>query len=200
MLFLLIINRAAPMETFAEVRKLTLAEFQQMDFADDDPYLYELLNGEVVKKKAPTLRHQRIVRDVAFAVHSLAQTKKPGTVLFAPVDVFLDECTSPQPDLVFVGADRLNLITNDGIVGVPTMVAEVISPSSVYHDRVTKKQLYERFGVQECWLIDPADAYIEIYTLTNGHYELLSAASLVEGTLTSHVLPELALDLAALFA
>ena len=133
-------------------------------------------------------------------MHTLTQGKNLGTVLFAPIDVFLDEHTSPQPDVVFISSDRLSLITNDGIMGVPTLVAEVISPSSIYYDRVTKKQLYERFGVQEYWLVDPADAYIEMYTLQNGRYELLSAASLTEGSLTSSVLPDLALDLAVLFA
>jgi Uma2 family endonuclease len=85
-------------------------------------------------------------------------------------------------------------------MGPPTMVVEVISPTSVYRDRVTKKALYERFGVQEYWLVDPADAYIEIFTLTNGRYELPSAASVQEGTLTSTVLAGLALDLVGLFA
>ncbi len=123
-----------------------------------------------------------------------------GRVAFAPIDVFLDEYTAPQPDLVFVATDKMHLITNDGIMGPPTMVVEVVSPTSVYRDRVTKKALYERFGIGEYWLVDPADEYIEIFTLTNGRYELLSAASVQEGTLTSAVLAGLVLDLARLFA
>lgn len=189
-----------PMEPLTETRKLTVTEFRRMEFADDDPYLYELLDGDLVKKNAPAPRHQRIVRDVSFAMHSFVQVKNLGTVLFAPVNVFLDDITSPQPDVIFVSTDRLNLITNDGIMGVPSLVVEVISPSSIYHDRVTKKQLYERFGVPEYWLIDPADAYIEIYSLQNARYELLSAASLIEGELTSGVLSGFFLDLPALFA
>ena len=189
------------METLTEVRKLTVAEFHQMDFADDDPYLYELLAGELVKKNAPAPRHQLILAELYDQTKTFVRAKNLGSVLFAPVDVFIDDHTTPQPDLIFVGADRLNLITNDGIMGVPTLVAEVVFPSSIYHDRVTKKRLYERFGVVEFWLIDPAaDAYIEVYTLTDGRYELLSAASLIEGSLTSNVLPGLALDLAQLFA
>jgi Uma2 family endonuclease len=68
-----------------------------------------------------------------------------------------------------------------------------------YRDRVTKKALYERFGVQEYWLVDPADNFIEIYALTDSEYKLLSAASVEEGQLASGVLPGLVLDLNALF-
>ncbi|MBC8153970.1 MAG: Uma2 family endonuclease [Bacteroidetes bacterium] len=195
------------MITPAETQKLTAAEFHQMDFADDDSHLYELLNGELVKKRAPAPRHQLILAELYDQVKSFAKQHQAGRVLFAPVDVFLDDMTAPQPDLVFVGTDRLNLITSDGIMGVPTLVAEIISPSSIYHDCVIKKGLYERFGVQEYWLIDPADAYIEVFALQTqsgtqqpARYELLSAASVVEGVLTSHVLPGLTLDLVALFA
>ena len=58
----------------------------------------------------------------------------------------------PQPDLVLVNNDQLNSITIDGIM-----------------------------SVQEYWLVHPADAYVSLFTLQNGRYELLSAASLVEG-------------------
>ena len=44
-----------------EIRKLTVAEFHQMEFDDNDTHLYELLDGELVKKKAPAPRHQLIL-------------------------------------------------------------------------------------------------------------------------------------------
>lgn len=189
------------METLTDVRKLTVAGFHQMEFADDDPYLYELLDGELVKKRAPAPRHQLILASLFYQVSTFdRQQPQPGQLLFAPVDVFLDDYSAPQPDLVYVGSDRLDLITKDGIMGPPTMVAEISSPSSVRYDRFIKRNLYERFGIPEYWLIDPTDSYIEIHTLQNGRYELLSAASPTEGSLNSNVLPGLVLDLAVLFA
>ena len=181
------------------IDKLTVAEFHQMEFDENDTYLYELLDGELVKKKAPAPRHQRILRDLSFAIHQFVMAGKLGEVLFAPVDVFLNEYNAPQPDLVFVAQNQIDLITNDGTMGVPTLVVEIISPSSIYRDRVTKKALYEQFGIQEYWLIDPADNYIEIFVLTDGEYKLRSAASLEEGQLVSVILPGLTIDLVALF-
>lgn len=184
-----------------EIQKITVAEFHQMEFDDNDPYLYELLDGEIVKKRAPKPRHQLLLAELYDQVKAyVRQQAQPGKVLFAPVDVFLDDFTVPQPDLVYVAHQRLHLITDDGVMGTPELAFEVISPSSVYRDRVTKKAIYERFGVQEYWLVDPADNYLEIYALTNGQYELLSAASLEEGQLNSNVLPGLVLDLNTLFS
>lgn len=120
--------------------------------------------------------------------------------MFAPVDVFLDDVDAPQPDLVYLASDKLSLLTDDGIIGSPTLAVEIISPSCIYRDRVTKKALYERFGVQEYWLVDPADNFTEIHALTDSQHKLLSAASTEEGQLTSSVLSGLTLDSATLFS
>ncbi|GAA4417490.1 hypothetical protein GCM10023187_49940 [Nibrella viscosa] len=120
-------------------------------------------------------------------------------MFFAPVDVFLDDTSSPQPDLVFVGKANEVIVTDNGIEGVSQLVVEIISPTSVVRDRVTKKELYERFGVKECWIVDPSDQEIEIYTLENERYELLSAASVLEGELKSNVLDSVVLDVKTLF-
>lgn len=183
-----------------EIRKLTVAEFHQMEFDDNDTYLYELLDGELVKKKAPSPRHQLILADLYYQIETFVrQQNQAAKVFFSPVDVFLDDNSAPQPDLVYLAPDKVNLVTIDGVIGAPTMVVEVISPSSIYRDRVTKKALYERFSVQEYWLVDPADNFIEIYALADSQYKLLSAASIEEGKLSSGVLPGFVLDLNALF-
>jgi Uma2 family endonuclease len=187
------------MTTLVETRKLTVADFHRMDFADDDPYLYELIDGELVQRKANAPRHQLVLGELVSALHQFTETNQLGEVLLGPVDVFLDDNTSPQPDLVFVAEARRTIITDDGVMGAPDLVVEVISPSSVFRDRVTKKALYERFGVAEYWLIDPADEFIEIYGLQNNRYELLGAASPLEGELVSAVLPGISLNLPELF-
>jgi len=41
-----------------EIRKLTVAEFHEMEFDDHDTHLYEFLDGEIVKKNGPAFRTQ----------------------------------------------------------------------------------------------------------------------------------------------
>jgi Uma2 family endonuclease len=64
---------------------------------------------------------------------------------------------------------------------------EVLSPSTARPDRTSKFQLYERLGVREYWLADPAGKYLEVFTLTENGYNRLGAFG-PEDTFTSPVL------------
>lgn len=176
-----------------------------MDFDDPNAHLYELIDGEIVKNhgpafRAPAPRHQEVSFNLAQALGSYIKEQKLGKVYIPPIDVFIDGLNSVQPDILFIPTDSLHIVTTDGIEGVPTLMVEIISPTSIYRDRVTKKQLYERHGVQEYWLVDPQESLIEVYALQNGRYGLLSAATPLEGVITSNLLPGLTLDVNALFA
>lgn len=181
------------------IRKITVEEFLETDFDDPNAHLYELIDGEVVKKSAPAPIHQRLSFGL---IHQFGQYVVPqnlGAIYHAPIDVFLDGINSVQPDILFIPTDSLDIVTEDGIEGVPTLIVEIISPTSIYRDRVTKKKLYEQHGVQEYWLIDPQENLVEIYALQQGRYALLSAATPTEGAIRSEILPGLTLDVNALF-
>ena len=181
-----------------ELKRTSIHEFRQMNFDEDDNFLYELLNGEIVKKSAPAPQHQRLVRN-AFKVLDKIVAQVGGEVLFSPIDVFLDAYCVPQPDLVYISKENAHFVTKDGIEGVPDLVVEVISPSSVIRDRIEKKNIYERFGVKEFWLIDAQNEEIEIYFLENNKYELLSAATSTEGEIKSKIFADLKIDLNEIF-
>lgn len=173
------------METVISNTKVSVSEFREMLFDDDDNYYYEIINGEMIQKSAPTPMHQRICRRLVVILDKFITEKKSGEVFQSPVDVYLDEYNKPQPDLVFVSSEKKAIITNDGIMGIPDLIIEIISPTSVIRDRIEKKDLYERMSVREFWIADPQYAAIEIYTLQNNRYELLSAATPLEGELKS---------------
>jgi Uma2 family endonuclease len=68
-----------------------------------------------------------------------------------------------QPD-VFVVCDRAK-ITEANIQGAPDLVIEVVSPSTGIKDKREKRHLYEKFGVREYLLVDPALKSVERFTL-----------------------------------
>ena len=187
------------METIISHR-VSITEFRKMQFEDDDNYYCEIIDGEMIRKSAPTPMHQEISRNLLFVLETYNRQHKNGSLFYTPVDVYLDEYNKPQPDLVFVSKEKKNIITNDGIMGIPDLIIEIISPTSVIRDRIEKKNLYERMAVPEFWLVDPQYEEIEIYTSQNGHYKLLSAATTLEGELTSGLFEGLAINLNDIFS
>jgi Uma2 family endonuclease len=101
----------------------------------------------------------------------------------------LDKHNVPQPDLVFIANNSRAIIDEeDAIIGSPDLIIEVVSPGSVKHDRVTKKDLYEQFAVKEYWVVDPKSQYVEIYTFENDRYRLHNLFDVAGQLITSPLL------------
>jgi Uma2 family endonuclease len=146
--------------------RMTVRDFRQMEFDDNDTFYYELINGELVAKSAPSPFHQRISRNIFRAFDTFVTANNLGEVLYAPIDVFLDEENASQPDVLFLSKANQHLVTVDGVQGAPDLVVEIISPSSIKRDRGDKMKLYERCGVREYWLVDARTRSVEVYVNT----------------------------------
>jgi Uma2 family endonuclease len=153
-------------------QKYTYADYRELDV--DDNLLYELINGDLVKKSAPSPQHQTVVVNLLFAIKSFINEKNKGRVFVATIDVFLDDYNVPQPDLIFISEAKKGIITQDGIMGVPDLVVEVISPSSWRRDRFEKMKLYKKYEIPEFWLIDPQNKSVEVFTYTDNDFDVFS--------------------------
>ena len=174
--------------------KLTVADYRDTP----EGVRCQLLDGELILAAAPNNQHQRITRSLLLALHRFISDHNLGEVWFAPFDVVLSDHDVVQPDLLFVSHARDAIITAANIQGAPDLAVEVLSPSTEGYDRGYKRELYARHGVREYWLVDPDLETIEV--LTPGHGGFIRYA-LYGGreTLTSPLLPGLAVDLAAIF-
>ncbi|MBQ9346433.1 MAG: Uma2 family endonuclease [Oscillibacter sp.] len=85
--------------------------------------------------------------------------------------VFLEEDREEyEPDMMVVcDPDKVKA---DGIHGAPDLVVEVLSPSTARYDKGHKKDVYEKHGVREYWLVNPADQTLEQYVLEEGRFVL----------------------------
>jgi len=90
--------------------------------------------------------------------------------------VILSTTTVVQPDLVYVAADRASLVSERAIEGAPSLVVEVVSPSTPTIDRKTKLQLYARYRIPCYWIVDPAARTIEAWELAGAAYRLAKRA------------------------
>jgi Uma2 family endonuclease len=137
----------------------------------------ELIDGTAYVREppSPTYSHQFIVGEVYRQIGN-ALEGKPCRVCIAPSDVRLPKFseaddqvdTVVQPD-IFIISD-LRKVDARGLCGAPDWLAEVLSPSTARHDRITKIPAYERAGVREVWLISPMDRTVSIYRLEAGRY------------------------------
>lgn len=81
------------------------------------------------------------------------------------------------PDIMVI-CDRKHL-KGGSYSGVPKFVAETLSPSTAKRDRAEKKDIYEKAGVEEYWIVSPLGS-LEIYYLVNGKYVLEQSYMLQE--------------------
>ncbi len=137
---------------------------------------YELRNNELIDMSSPSEIHQQIVFRLTLIIGSFIVNNKLGKFYTSPLDVIFDEGTVMQPDLIFVAQDHKSIIKEKGIFGAPDVLIEIVSKSSIQRDYIDKKQDYERFGVQEYWIVDPMYQTASVYTLVNNKYSLFSTA------------------------
>jgi Uma2 family endonuclease len=137
---------------------------------------------------------------VNFALLFAPVLRALGARLFtAPTDVFFAGANPVQPDLLVLLPDRLGLISKRGIEGAPNLLVEILSPSNPEHDRITKRALYARGGVDEYWLVSPEAASIEVLVLDSGSYRTHVRAAGDE-PVSSIVLPDLTFPVSVVFS
>ena len=156
----------------------------------------EIIDGELFVSPSPIPLHQRVLTNAVYGLEAVVRPPKLGMVFIAPIAVRLAPDTVVEPDIIFVAWERLEIVGATVIEGRPDLVMEILSPSSRRRDLVLKKELYERFGVPEYWVLDPKAPAVTIFTLRDGRYHQVP---ILDGIARSIVVPEFAISLADLF-
>jgi Uma2 family endonuclease len=129
-----------------------------------DGQTYELAYGKLLVSPAPTLQHQRIVRELARALDPFCARHGLGEVFSVAADLTWgrrDVLT--QPDVFVMGAEDAKARGWSDVRHVP-LVAEVLSPATRTHDRFDKRRVYQDRSVALYWIIDPRTRTVEIWT------------------------------------
>jgi Uma2 family endonuclease len=166
-------------------------------FPDDDKR-YEIIGGQLVVSPSPSTRHQHVVTKLSSALDAYLSRNRSGQVFVAPLDVHLSSYDVVQPDLLVVLNDQREIIQEQEIAGPPSLVVEILSPSSKTIDRVDKAALYARSGVEEYWIVDPIEETVTVYGLDGDRFSP-SATLDRNDDLYSIVLAGFILDLDSIF-
>lgn len=164
---------------------LTIAD---LDAMPDDENCYELIEGELFVSRAPSLIHQRIVRNAIVAFENYLARNPIGEVLPGPGVIFSD-FSGVIPDVAYISNERhKELASGDRIIGAPDLIIEILSPGAenARRDRHAKRQLYRKYGVKEYWIIDPESPTIEIFRTTR--FRLVATLGLTD-EITTPLLP-----------
>ncbi|RKJ52563.1 Uma2 family endonuclease [bacterium 1XD42-1] len=130
----------------------------------------ETLNNKIVlMSPRPTVNHNNVAFNIAFAFKKYLKGK-PCKPFADGTDVYLTEKDRVIPDVMIVC--NKDIIKRNGIHGVPDLIVEVLSHGTEKKDRGYKKDLYERCGVQEYWIVDTESRTVEVYLLKNKKYAL----------------------------
>ena len=180
-------------------KKMTYEAFRNMEIPDSDTSIYELINGNIMRRSSPHSEHQFVVGNVYAKMKVFSDENKLGRVLVAPLDVVFSDELSVQPDIFFIKKDREKIIERRGPVwGSPDLIIEVISKGTGKHDRVDKFGFYEKYGVPEYWLVDPANQAVEVYLLVENKY-VLQQFQETEGPVKSHILEGFEVEMMDIF-
>src|SRR5699024_1435411 len=137
--------------------------------------LVQLIENNIVMSPAPKFQHQEMVMKIISRLQPFIEKNQLGQLVVAPVDVYLGNENAFQPDILFIRNERKSLIEEDGLHGAPDLVIEILSPSTARYDLEEKKDVYERFGVKEYWIVEPESQSVNGYALVHDSFEEIPA-------------------------
>lgn len=180
----------------------TRLTYDDLQYFPNDGRRHEIIDGEHYVTPSPNIRHQRLVGRLhtAFVLY-LRDNPNAGEAFLAPLDVVFTHFDVVEPDLLFVTADQIDIITEKHIRGTPAIVIEILSPGTRKVDEKVKYRLFERTGVQEYWVVDPELDLVKVYRRQqDGSFPRVAELNAEAGdTLATPLLPGFAVSLAELF-
>ena len=138
----------------------------------EEPPRYEIIEGvKLFMSPSPNFGHGSIVGNLITIFNNYFWENGRGRVIGDNIDVHLPDGSLFMPDLTVI-CDFNIIKYNDTIYGVPDLVVEVLSRSTMNKDIGKKKDAYERSGVKEYWIINPWIKSIEVYHNIDGKFNL----------------------------
>lgn len=161
-----------------------------LDAMPEDGNRYEVIEGEIFVSRAPDFLHQVAITNLVVSIGGYLKRDPRGVVVTTPGLIF-SSIDGVIPDLVYMSHERREEILHGGrLRAAPELVVEVVSPGAenVRRDRIAKRQLYAKYGVEEYWVVDPDTRSVEIYRLRD-HVLDLVAMHTDKQSITTPLLP-----------
>jgi len=161
----------------------------------------QLVEGEVIVND-PKPIHAALQSRIAFALETWVREGEGRGLVLLPTDVVLDQFNVFGPDVNWVADEHRPVDMRERLPRVPDLCVEIRSPGTWRYDVGAKKNVYERSGLPELWLVDDvAETVLAFRRSEPGTATFDVALELGAGEqLTSPRLPGFGLPLDELFA
>jgi Uma2 family endonuclease len=187
----LLLHEAA--KEYPTPRRISYEEY--LSLVNSSEQRYELIDGEIYLMASPGFNHQIVVNEIAGRFYNYFKGK-PCRSLTAPLDIklfgfatkFEEDPNVVQPDVIVI-CDPEKVNEDNKYEGIPTLVVEVLSPSTKGKDMVIKLNLYMKSGVMEYWVVDLDNRNIFQYSFS-GERDILSLNFLKNGDTVKSVVFE----------
>jgi Uma2 family endonuclease len=150
----------------AEKKQVSYDDFIKLREVNDNKL--EFIDNTVYMSPAPTPIHQKICFKIAKEFDNYFTKSK--CMMLQGVNVrFTDKENIIIGDVIpdiSVFCDYKNL-DKTFIEEIPSIIVEVVSPSTVFIDNIKKADLYKRVGVREYWIVDSKSKHITIWDFYN---------------------------------
>ncbi len=153
-------------------QKMTIEEY--LAFENDSVEKHGFYQGEVFAMSGAKLTHNKIVVNVLTSVSSFLTGKKCSAMNSAQRIYIEQNSLFTYPDISVFCHDIITRNNDEWNAINPSILFEVLSPSTRDYDRGLKFKLYRDITtLKECIFIDSQSISIEAYTINNsGFWEL----------------------------
>ena len=155
----------------------------------------ELIDGEIYQMVPIGSEHGSVTSSL---VQRFVLALRERAFVTGSMPLRLDRLNEPEPDVLLLRprADRYR----DALPGPADVLLVVeVAKSSLDYDRTVKAPLYARAGVAELWIVDLRSRAVEVATAP-GAAGFTVQECVTHGAVSPRALPDVAIDLAALFA
>jgi Uma2 family endonuclease len=172
------------------------------EFSELDDVRYgreELLMGWRVSEAFPIHTHQIAMSNLTVLIGLHLIERGLGVILAPAGWILFDEEKRLMlvPDAVVILGD-CQPVEAKWMDSPPHLVIEALSPSTARRDRVNKLEWYTKYGVDEYWIVDTKNKYVDVYHLKASSGQ--PPVRFAEGeNIVSGVLPDLALKVEWVF-
>lgn len=131
---------------------------------------WELIEGHpFAMSPTPIPKHQRVAAEIRFALMTaLKEARCNKCRAYDPLDYKISHDTILVPDILIICGE----VQKKYLDFPPSLVVEILLPSTALKDRHTKYELYRQQGVLYYLIVDADKQLIEVYHLVDGSYQL----------------------------